>query len=82
MIPTMILFGLVFGRWWRTSLVAAAIGWTSLLLATGVVGFEPALLAAALLAVANAGVGVLVHQAGLRVYRHLRRGADVSERHA
>jgi hypothetical protein len=77
MIPTMILFGLVFGRWWRFALVAAAIGWPVLLLATGVLTPGPGLLGASGLAVANAGVGVVVHQAGLRAVRLLtRRTAD------
>src|SRR6266508_4391883 len=31
MIPTLILFGLVFGRWWRLCLTAAALGWPVLL---------------------------------------------------
>ena len=31
MIPTMIVFGLVAGRWWKTSLVVGTIGWPLLL---------------------------------------------------
>jgi hypothetical protein len=38
-----------------------------------VVDFGPGLIGAAALAVANAGVGVLVHQGGIRAYRRLRR---------
>ena len=74
MIPTMILLGLIFGRWWRPALAAAAVGWPLLLGATNVIDFAEAgiLAGAALLAVANAGVGVLLHQASLRVYRRLR----------
>jgi hypothetical protein len=71
MIPTMILLGLVLGRWWRLALGTAAISWPLLLLATGVVGVEAVLVAAVALAVANAGVGVLVHQGCLHAYRHL-----------
>ena len=68
MIPTMIFFGLVFGRWWRTTLIAAAIGWPVMLVISGVVQgplIEQAgtLMAGALLALANAAVGVAVHQA-------------------
>jgi hypothetical protein len=74
MIPTMILFGVVFGRWWRTTLVAAALAWPLLLVATDVVdSFSTSLIAAAALAVVNAGAGVLVHQGVLLGYRHLRR---------
>ena len=71
-IPTLILFGLVFGRWWRLSLVAAAVGWPVLLVADGVMDVEVGLLGAAGLAVVNASVGVLVHQGVLRALRLLR----------
>lgn len=72
MIPTMILFGVVFGRWWLITLVVAALGWPVLLVATDVVDVNAGLIGAAALSVANAGVGVLVHR-GLRyAYRHLR----------
>jgi hypothetical protein len=43
MIPTMILFGLVFGRWWRVTLVAAALGWPLLLVVIDVVGIDSTL---------------------------------------
>ena len=72
MIPTMILCGFVLGRWWRVALVTAAVGWPVLLVVTDTVGFATGLIAAAALAVANAGVGVLAHQGCLHAYRHLR----------
>lgn len=62
MIPTMILFGLVLGYWWRTALVAGALGWPLLLLATGILGSGGAFLAAAALGFLNTLVGVAVHQ--------------------
>ncbi len=34
MIPTMILFGLVTGYWWKFALPAAAVIWPTLLLAS------------------------------------------------
>jgi hypothetical protein len=71
-IPTLILFGLVFGRWWRLSLVVAAVVWPILLAADGVMDGEVGLLGAAGLAVANASVGVLIHQGVLRALRLLR----------
>jgi hypothetical protein len=77
MIPTMILFGLIFGRWWRVTLVAAALGWPLLLVVADVAGIEASLLGAAVLAVVNAGVGVLVHQGVLLACRHLRRLASI-----
>jgi hypothetical protein len=71
-IPTLILFGLLVGRWWRLSLVAGAVGWPVLLVATDVMDVEVGLLAAAGLAVINTGAGVLVHQVVLRAFRLLR----------
>lgn len=79
MIPTMIVFGLVLGRWWRLALVAAAVGWPVLLVADGVTDVEVELLGAAGLAVANTAVGVLVHQGALMGVRKSRR-RRVSER--
>jgi hypothetical protein len=72
-IPTLILFGLAFGRWWRLSLIVAALGWPVLLVATHVMGVEMGLLGASGLAIANTGVGVLIHQGILRAIRRLRR---------
>lgn len=72
MIPTMILFGLITGRWWRLALIAAAILWPALLLVDGVMGLSAGLLAAALLGAANAAVGVAVHQALLWLVRRVR----------
>lgn len=72
MIPILIEFGLVFGRWWRWSLVAAPIGWTVTLVAGDVMELEWGLLAAAGLAVVNTLVGVLVHQGVLWLVRQRR----------
>ena len=76
MIPTVILFGLIFGGWWRTTLVAAALGWPLLLVVTDVAEFGPALVAAGALALLIAAVGVLVHQGVLLGSRRLRRLAS------
>ncbi|GIJ12915.1 hypothetical protein ACFFMR_24560 [Micromonospora andamanensis] len=72
MIPTLILFGLLLGRWWRTTLIAAALGWPVLLVATDVSGVGPGLLGASGLAVVNTAVGVLVHRGVLLVVRQRR----------
>jgi hypothetical protein len=79
MIRTMILFGLIFGRWWRLSLLVAALGWPAVLISTGVLGFEVALLGAAGLAVLNAAVGVLVHQGLLWTVRRFRHQPRATE---
>jgi hypothetical protein len=47
------------------------VGWPAVLVATDVMRPGPGLLAATGLAVVNTGVGVLVHQAGLRAVRTL-----------
>ena len=63
MIPTLIVAGLIFGRWWRTTLIVAAVAWPIALLIDGIdLGFT-GVLGAAVLGAANAAVGVLVHQA-------------------
>jgi hypothetical protein len=72
MIPTLILFGLVFGRWWRAALAVAAVGWPAVLVAGDVMDLEVGLVGAAALAVLNTGVGVLVHQAVWRAVRSWR----------
>lgn len=79
MIPTMILFGLVSGRWWKSALVAAAILWPTLLWAGGVITTPGEAIAAAVLGVLNSAVGVGAHQLVLGLVRvgrrHWRRSA-------
>jgi hypothetical protein len=77
MIPTMILVGLVFGRWWRSTLIAAAVLWPALVAWTAGPVTVGQLIGASLLGVANAAVGVLVHQALLRLVRRGRQGRPV-----
>jgi hypothetical protein len=72
-IPTLILLGAIFGRWWRVTLLVSAIGWPVLLVVTGAMSAGPALAGAAGLAVLNTGAGVLLHQGILRGGRKLRR---------
>jgi hypothetical protein len=73
----MILFGLLAGRWWKTALVAGALGWAVLLLATGVISVSQAP-AAMLFGLVNTSVGVAIHQATLRLLRRRRSGRSVS----
>lgn len=68
MIPTMIVFGLALGRWWKTAIIAAAILWPALLLSGGVLEGSPGdqvggLIGGSVLAVLNTAVGVAAHQA-------------------
>lgn len=67
MIPTMIVFGLALGRWWKTAIIAAAILWPALLLSGGVLEGSPGdqvggLIGGSVLAVLNTAVGVAMHQ--------------------
>jgi hypothetical protein len=59
-IPTLLLPGLLLGRWWLVPL--AAVVWPGLLVATGVGSGAGFLLAAGALAAANMAVGVGVHR--------------------
>ncbi len=68
MIPTLILAGLLVGRWWM--LAAAAVAWPAGLILTGV-GSGPAFaLTAAAIAVPNTAMGVAVHRAVRAVVRY------------
>src|SRR5258708_27649312 len=72
------MFGAVFGRWWRVTLLASALGWPLLLVVTGAMSIEPALLGASALAVLNTGAGVLIHRGILHAGRTLWRPAGPS----
>ena len=72
MIPVMLLFGLLAGRWWKTALVAGAVGWAFVLLVTGVIGLD-GVPGAMLLGLLNTAVGVGIHQG---VVRRARPTAD------
>ena len=53
MIPTMILLGFIFGRWWKVAVPLGALAWPLMLVTSGI---DPTVVAAAL-GVINAGVG-------------------------
>lgn len=72
MIPILLVLGAVLGRWWRTTLGVAAVGWPTALVATDVMDLEPELLAASALAMANIVVGLMVHHAVAWAWRSLR----------
>jgi hypothetical protein len=63
MIPTMLLVGLVFGRWWRVTIPVGTLAWVVLLIATGTGSGLPFVLGAAAFGAANVIVGVLAYQA-------------------
>ena len=69
MIPTLLIVGLVLGKWWRVVVPLAAIGWAVLLVATGVGSGLAFALGAALFGLINVTLGVLVFQ-GARLLLH------------
>ena len=72
MIPAMIVFGLVFGRWWKLAIAVGAVLWPTILVFTGVIGVADVLGATALGAL-NTAVGVAVYQVALSLVRSIRR---------
>ena len=73
MIPTLLLVGLVLGKWWRVVIPAGAIGWAVLPIVTGVDSGLPFAASAALLGAINVAVGVVVFQAARLLFRSLVR---------
>ena len=62
-IPTLLLAGLLFGRWWKIAIPVAVLGWPILLIATGVDSGLQFALEAGAFAAANVIVGVLAYRA-------------------
>ena len=79
MIPTMLLFGLVLGRWWKTCLVVGTLGWPLLLWFDNIIDSPTEFLGAAGLAALNTAVGVAIHQR--RSTTRAARPADPRIRH-
>ena len=77
MIPTMILFGLLLGRWWKAALVVGTSAWPVLLWAQGVIAAPPEIVGAAALGLANTAVGVMVHQLVLALVRRARGHSSI-----
>ena len=73
MIPTMLLFGLVLGRWWKACLVVGTLGWPLLLWFDNIIESPTEFLGAAALAALNTAVGVAVHQSLLHLFIRLRK---------
>ncbi len=75
MIPTMILFGLLLGRWWRSALIVGTSAWTVVLWSEGLLRTPTEILGAAALAFANSAVGVVAHQMVLATAHRARRSS-------
>jgi hypothetical protein len=79
-IATLIVFGLIFGRWWKTALIVGTVSWVVLLLVSDIIEARLAVIAVAtLLAFLNTGLGVSVHQAVLHAVRRFRRSLNAPE---
>jgi hypothetical protein len=61
-IPTLILVGLVLGRWWRLVIPAASVWWVVTLMSDGIGSGVNFALGAALFAALNTAFGVLLFQ--------------------
>ena len=75
MIPTMILLGLLLGRWWGWALIVGTSAWTVVLWTQGLLETPAEIIGAAALAFANTAVGVLAHQLVLATARRARRSS-------
>jgi hypothetical protein len=71
MIPTLLLVGVVLGRWWRIVVPLAVIGWVVLLIATDVGSGLSFAVEAGLLAAANVIVGTLLNQAARALFHRV-----------
>jgi hypothetical protein len=79
-IPTLILVGFVFGRWWRVTVPVTTVAWVTALILFGGGMSDDDFVPATALAIANLTVGVVVFQAlallvrlGSAVIRRMRR---------
>jgi hypothetical protein len=68
-IPTMLLIGLLVGRWAAVPL--GGLGWAGVLLVAGTIGWD-SVAAAVVVAAANAALGVIARQGVGMVLRRLR----------
>lgn len=80
MIPTMILFGLIFGRWWKACLLVGTAGWPAWLWFNGIISSPQELFAAVGFALGNTLVGVLVHHLLLHLVRAIRDHVRLPDR--
>ena len=71
MIPTLILLGLVPGKWWRVLVPVATIGWPIMGVATDVGSGIDFMLGASAFAFANVTVGVLINRAASGLVRRV-----------
>ena len=63
MIPAMIMFGFVLGRWWKVTVPFAAVTWPLVLILSGIDLDRSETAGAAILGVVDATVGAALHLA-------------------
>jgi hypothetical protein len=76
MIPTLILVGLIVGRWWLVAI--AAIAWPIALAGTKVGSGFTFVFGSAAVAAANTAAGVAVHKSALKIVRR-RKQAELRD---
>jgi len=74
----MIVFGCVFGRWWKASVPVGAIVWVSILLADGSNPDVGTIVGATLLGAANAAFGAALYLVAASLVRITRRSREQS----
>jgi hypothetical protein len=79
-IPTLLLVGLVFGRWWKVAIPASIVGWVAWLVVGDVGSGLRFVVAAGSLAAANVIVGVLAFQALRWIVRRTRSAGQTARR--
>jgi hypothetical protein len=77
-IPTLLLVGLVLGKWWRVVIPVGTVAWVVVLVATDTGSGTAFAAGAALFGAINLTVGVLVNQAVRRSLLLFRRHRPVS----
>ena len=76
MIPTMLVVGLVLGRWWWATIPLGTIAWVVATIATGAVSTFGGALGAAAFGAVNVAVGALLYQALALLIRRVRGFTD------
>jgi hypothetical protein len=74
MVPTLLIVGFLFGRWWRFAAPVAILGWPAWLIVAGVGSGPGFALGATVVAALNVAVGVVAYQ----VLRRLARGVSAA----
>jgi hypothetical protein len=81
MVPTLLIVGFLFGRWWRLVAPVAILGWPAWLIAVGVGSGPGFALGATVVAAFNVTVGVLAYHILRTLARHITAAARRATSH-